>query len=70
MQIFICKNEQQLGPFDLDGLRDGIGRGLFTLDDFAWQDGCIDWVPLSELVNIENLSCRREFKMRLVVGTK
>jgi hypothetical protein len=50
LSIFIHKNGQQEGPFDLDAIREGLTSGRFTLEDFAFQEGCADWVPLSNLV--------------------
>lgn len=56
MQMMIYKNDQQLGPYDLDGLREGIARGEFTPDDFACQDASTGWVPLRELVDVGDLA--------------
>jgi hypothetical protein len=50
MSILIYKNEQQEGPFDLAAIQQGINAGQFTVDDFAWQEGCTDWVPLRTLL--------------------
>ncbi len=53
MSILIYKNEQQEGPYDHDTIRQGLTTGRFTPDDFAFQDGCTDWVPLHTLVSTE-----------------
>lgn len=50
MSILIYRNGQQEGPFDAETLRQGIGTGVFSPEDFAFQDGCADWVPLRTLV--------------------
>ncbi len=50
MSILIYKNDQQEGPYDLETIREGLGSGKFTLEDFAFQDGCADWVPLRTLL--------------------
>jgi ribosomal protein S19 len=50
MSILIYKNEQQEGPYDLNAIREGLASGRFTPDDFAFQDGCADWVPLRTLL--------------------
>lgn len=50
MSILIYRNEQQEGPFDLETIQAGIDSGKFSPDDFAWQDGCEDWVPLKTLL--------------------
>lgn len=50
MSIIIYKNEQQEGPFDLPAIELAIRRGQISVDDFAWQEGCTDWVPLRTLL--------------------
>ena len=50
MSIHIYKNDQQEGPYDLDTIKQGLVTGRFTLDDFAFQDGCTEWVPLRTLI--------------------
>lgn len=50
MSILIYKNEQQSGPFELQEVRSAISDGQFSEDDFAWQEGCTDWVPLRSLL--------------------
>jgi hypothetical protein len=51
MSILIFKNDQQEGPFDSHTIQRGLSDGRFTPDDFAWQEGCTDWVPLKTLVS-------------------
>jgi len=50
MSILLYRNEQQEGPFDLATIKEGLSSGKFSGDDYAWQDGCEDWVPLKTLV--------------------
>ena len=50
MSILIFKNDQQEGPYDLNAITEGLSSGRFTPDDFAFQEGCTDWVPLKTLV--------------------
>jgi ribosomal protein S19 len=50
MSIYIHKNGQNEGPYDLDTIRQGVSVGRFSPDDFAFQDGCADWVPLRTLI--------------------
>lgn len=50
MSILIYKNEQQSGPFELQEIQNAIIAGEFNENDFAWQEGCTDWVPLRTLV--------------------
>ena len=50
MSILIYKNDQQEGPYDLQTIQAGLSSGQFTLADFAYQDGCTEWVPLHTLI--------------------
>ena len=50
MSIHIHKNGQNEGPYDLDTIRQGLSIGRFTPEDFAFQEGCEDWVPLRTLL--------------------
>lgn len=50
MSVYIHKNGQQEGPYDLDTIRRGISVGKFTPEDFAFKEGCTDWVPLHTLI--------------------
>ena len=53
MSILIYKNEQQEGPFDLPSIEQAIRHGRISVEDFAWQEGCADWVPLKTLLPTE-----------------
>lgn len=53
MSILIYKNDQQEGPYDIEAIQAGLDSGRFVLEDFAFTDGCTDWVPLHTLINIE-----------------
>jgi len=53
MSVLIYRNEQQEGPYDLNTLRQGLATGRFLPEDFAFQDGCADWVPLRTLIPLE-----------------
>ena len=37
----------------MDAIRQGLSSGRFTPEDFAFQDGCADWVPLHTLLPAE-----------------
>lgn len=50
MSILIYKDEQQAGPFDLETIQRAMEEGHVTGDDFAWREGCADWVPLRTLL--------------------
>lgn len=53
MSILIYKNDQQEGPYDIEAIQAGLESGRFVLEDFAFTDGCTDWVPLNTLINVE-----------------
>jgi hypothetical protein len=55
MSILIYKNDQQEGPYDIAAIQAGLESGRFTLEDFAFTDGCTDWVPLHTLINVETV---------------
>lgn len=50
MSILIYKDDQQMGPFDMETVQHAIREGQVTVEDFAWQEGCADWVPLRTLL--------------------
>ena len=54
MSIMIYKNDEQQGPFELAIIKQGLTSGRFTPEDFAWQEGCADWVPLRTLVAVDS----------------
>lgn len=49
MQIYVAKNGQQLGPFDVAETQRKLASGEVSLDDLAWAEGEAEWVPLSSL---------------------
>lgn len=51
MQTLIFKDGKQIGPFTISEIEAGIAEGRYSPEDYAWQDGFTDWVPLSELVS-------------------
>jgi hypothetical protein len=50
MNIYIHKNDQQLGPFDAAQIAEGLSNGQFTPADLAWHEGLTEWVQLGELL--------------------
>lgn len=49
MEIYIGKNNQQLGPFDIDSIKAKLSSGEISPNDLAWTEGESSWVALSEL---------------------
>ncbi|MEY2584157.1 MAG: domain 2 [Verrucomicrobiota bacterium] len=52
MQIFIARNNQQLGPFDLATIQAQLNDGSLAPSDLAWYEGAAGWAPLSTVPGI------------------
>jgi hypothetical protein len=48
--IYVSKNGENLGGFDLNGINQGLESGYFLKDDWAWMEGFTQWAPLSEVL--------------------
>ncbi|MCS7008791.1 MAG: DUF4339 domain-containing protein, partial [Chthoniobacterales bacterium] len=55
-KIFIARNRQQIGAFDVEEVRTGLSKGKFLPDDLAWREGLPSWMPLSKLLELEEES--------------
>ena len=53
MQIYIAEGAQQLGPFDLDAIKNGLRTGRYDPAQLAWYEGAPDWGPISRLPGLE-----------------
>ena len=53
MEIYIGKNNEKLGPFALDEIKQGLEEGRFTAEDLAWYEGCDGWIPLTSIPNLQ-----------------
>lgn len=51
MAIFVNKDGQQYGPYELNDLAGYVSQGSFALTDLCWQDGWADWQPLSSIIS-------------------
>lgn len=49
-QIYIHKEDQQLGPFSPEQVRDLLENGHVTPGDLAWHVGMDEWQPLGEVM--------------------
>ncbi len=72
MQIFVHRNGEDLGPFSIEEIREGLVRNDFSPEDKAWHDGLADWIPLAELAAVQrpaaasvSESKKRGFGLRL-----
>ena len=52
MEIFIVKDNKQIGPFEELTVRAMLASGEVTVTDKAWCLLFKDWVPLSDLLNL------------------
>lgn len=48
--IYISKDGQDLGGFDLAGINEGLRTGYFRPDDLAWKEGMDSWVRLADIL--------------------
>jgi|TARA_B100001971_G_scaffold205466_1_gene222971 hypothetical protein len=55
MQVYISKDNRQWGPYDAKQANFLIGKGSFTLQDWAWVEGGTEWIPVSQI--LEMLHC-------------
>ncbi len=52
MQIFIRRNNDQRGPFDLFTIQQGLDSGKILSTDSAWYEGAPGWLLVSQLPGI------------------
>jgi hypothetical protein len=50
VQIYITKNQQQLGPYSPAEARNRILKGELTGSDLAWHAGLTSWTTLAEVL--------------------
>jgi hypothetical protein len=48
MQIYIHRNNQQLGPYNEEQVKALIATGSISLQDHAWWQGQATWLPLAQ----------------------
>jgi hypothetical protein len=48
MGIYIAKDGQQLGPYEVSGLVEAFAAGTIALSDLAWSEGEAEWKTLAE----------------------
>ena len=53
MAILVYRNDQQEGPYELDEIDRALREGMLSATDLAWQEGLADWLPLGELVGLQ-----------------
>src|SRR5215831_17854411 len=55
MQIYISREQQQLGPYTVAEARSRIITGQLLGSDLAWHEGLPEWVTLSEILSKQGL---------------
>jgi len=48
--VSVGRGGQEIGDYNLDGLKEGLASGYFLPDDWAWYEGLTEWLPLSDIV--------------------
>ena len=51
MQIYIYKSSQQTGPFLTDQIRSMVKSGQIDINDYAWHEGIVEWLPLHRVLD-------------------
>ena len=49
MQLYILKNEEKIGPLELEEVRALLADGKLVPSDRAWHEGAKHWIPLSSI---------------------
>jgi hypothetical protein len=52
--ISVGRAGQEIGTYDLDGVKEGLASGYFLAEDWGWYEGLSEWLPLPAI--IEKLS--------------
>jgi hypothetical protein len=51
MNIIILRGDQNYGPYTLEQVRHYVGNASLSENDLAWHEGCVDWLPLKNIIN-------------------
>jgi hypothetical protein len=54
------QGEEQLGPIDLEAMRELVLDGTVEPDTYVWADGMADWLPAREIPAITPPASLRE----------
>ncbi|MBL68553.1 MAG: hypothetical protein CMO74_15220 [Verrucomicrobiales bacterium] len=49
MQLYVLKNNEKLGPLELEEVRNLLATGSLNPADQAWHEGAENWAPLSDI---------------------
>ena len=56
MEITLYVNETESGPHTLEEVQGMIANGELTKEDFAYFEGCSDWVPVADIPGIDDVA--------------
>ena len=56
MEIILYANDAELGPLPIEVVKAMLENGDVTKDDYAWFEGCENYVTVAEIPGIESLS--------------
>ena len=52
MQIYINRDGQQFGPFNIEQVNEGLAAGQLLSTDFAFFEGLPQWTPLNQIQGV------------------
>ena len=52
MELYISKNDEKLGPLDLEEVQALLADGELDPSDLAWHEGSSKWTPLSDIPEV------------------
>ena len=71
MQIHIDRQGQRFGPYSLEQVNQYLAAGNVLPTDIAWQDGMVDWVPVTAIPGVmapPGMSAPAGSKKGLIIG--
>lgn len=51
MQIYLYQNDQQIGPYTEQQIRELVSAGTIQENDVCWHEGLPDWQPLNTVIS-------------------
>ena len=55
VQFHVHLNGQQMGPYGLDILKQGVDSGQFTKETSVWREGMAQWMPAGQVPELQQL---------------
>lgn len=60
MEITLYVNDAEVGPLSLEQVQAMLANGELTMEDFAFFEGCADWVPVADIPGINDAPAEEE----------